>query len=168
MQKITTFLWYDHQAEEAANFYVDVFNGRPEAKPDSSNVVEVLRYGSAGPGEAGTVMTVAFRLDGQEYTALNGGPSYTFNESVSLMVNCETQEEVDYLWDKLTGAGGEPGPCGWLKDSFGVSWQITPIELTEMLRDPDQVKAQAAMKAQLSMGKYDIAELRRAFANARS
>ena len=162
MQKISTFLWFDDQAEEAANYYVSVFSTKPGASPGGSKILDLLRYGEAGPGEVGTVMTVSFQLDGQEFTALNGGPEYTFNEAVSIVVNCETQEEVDDLWDRLSD-GGEEGPCGWLKDRFGLWWQINPTVLSEMQRDPNPAKSQAAMKVMLGMGKIEIAGLRRAY-----
>ncbi|MGH3714091.1 MAG: VOC family protein [Micromonosporaceae bacterium] len=155
MQKITTFLWYDNQAEEAAEFYTTVF--------DNSRIVEVTRYGSAGPGEPGSVMTVTFELAGQQFIALNGGPQFTFNEAISLSVECESQEEVDTLWEKLTADGGEPGPCGWLKDRYGLSWQIEPRRLNDLLRDPDPVKSQRVMKAMLGMGKIDIKGLEDAY-----
>ena len=158
MQKITPFLWFDSQAEEAARFYVGIF--------DNSKISSISRYGEAGKEvhhrPAGSVMTVAFRLDGQDFVALNGGPEFHFTEAVSFMVNCQTQEEVDKLWDKL-GAGGEPGPCGWLKDRYGLSWQVVPVALGEMLSDPDPVKAQRVMAAMLKMGKIDVAELRQAY-----
>jgi len=162
MQKIRTFLWFDDQAEEAANFYISVFEGRPGASPGSSKILEVVRYGEAGPGKAGTVMTVAFQHEGQEFMALNGGPEYTFTEAVSLFVNCESQEEVDELWSKLSD-GGEEGPCGWLKDRYGLSWQIVPTVLTELQGDPDPAKSQAVMRAMLQMGKIDIDGVRRAY-----
>jgi predicted 3-demethylubiquinone-9 3-methyltransferase (glyoxalase superfamily) len=162
MQKISTFLWFDDQAEEAASLYVSVFAGRSGATAGSSKVLRILRYGDAGPGEAGTVMTVAFQLEGQQFTALNGGPEYQFNEAISLWVNCETQDEVDELWSKLS-EGGQEGPCGWLKDRYGLSWQIIPTVLTELQSDADPVKAQAVMRAMLAMGKIDIAGLRRAY-----
>jgi predicted 3-demethylubiquinone-9 3-methyltransferase (glyoxalase superfamily) len=162
MQKIKTFLWFDHQAEEAANFYVSVFSARPGATPGSSRVLEVNRYGDAGPGEAGTVMTVSFQLEGQELIALNGGPEFQFTEALSLFVNCETQDEVDDLWAKLTD-GGEESDCGWLKDRYGLSWQIAPTVLLELIGDPDPSKSQAVMKAMLDMKKIDIADLRRAY-----
>ncbi len=155
MQKITTFLWYDNQAEEAAEFYTTVF--------DNSRIVEVTRYGSAGPGEPGSVLTVTFELAGQQFIALNGGPQFTFNEAISLSVECESQEEVDTLWEKLTADGGEPGPCGWLKDRYGLSWQIEPRRLNDLLRDPDPVKSQRVMKAMLGMGKIDIKGLEDAY-----
>lgn len=154
MQKIVPSLWFDTQAEEAANFYVSIFA--------NSRIVEVMRYGSAGPRPEGTVMTVDFELEGQAVNAINGGPEFRFSEATSLLVNCESQAEVDRLWERLTD-GGQPGPCGWLKDRYGFSWQIVPIALGEMLGDPDRVKAQRAMKAMLEMSKLDVDALRRAF-----
>jgi len=154
MQKITPFLWFDDQAEEAANFYVSIFK--------NSKIVNIARYGEAGPGPAGTVMTVAFELNGQEFTALNGGPEFKFTEAISFFVNCESQQEVDELWEKLS-EGGEEGPCGWLKDKYGLSWQIVPTVLGEMLNDPDPAKAQRVMKAMLQMQKIDIAGLKQAY-----
>jgi predicted 3-demethylubiquinone-9 3-methyltransferase (glyoxalase superfamily) len=153
MQKITPCLWFDTEGEEAASFYTSVFK--------NSRIVDIARYGEAGPRPAGTVMTVTFELDGQEFVALNGGPEFKFNEAISFQVSCETQEEVDEFWDRLT-AGGEPGPCGWLKDKYGVSWQVVPTELSELLSDPDPEKSQRAMKAMLGMGKIDIAAVKRA------
>lgn len=147
MQKITTFLWFDNQAEEAATHYMSIF--------DDSRIVNVQRYGQAGPGEAGTVMTVTFELAGQQFIALNGGPQFKFNEAISLSVDCATQEELDELWAKLTD-GGEEGPCGWLKDKFGVSWQIVPRTLADLLSGPDPVKAERVMKALFGMKKIDI------------
>jgi predicted 3-demethylubiquinone-9 3-methyltransferase (glyoxalase superfamily) len=147
MQKITTFLWFDKQAEEAANFYTSIF--------DDSRIVDVQRYGAAGPGEPGTVMVVRFELAGQEFIALNGGPQFAFTEAISLFVDCATQDEVDGLWARLTD-GGEDGPCGWLKDRFGLSWQIIPRGLTEMLGDSDPARAQRVMTAMLGMKKIDI------------
>jgi predicted 3-demethylubiquinone-9 3-methyltransferase (glyoxalase superfamily) len=153
LQKITPNLWFDTEAEEAANFYTSIF--------DDSRIVRVLRYGEAGPRPAGMVMTVTFQLAGQEFTALNGGPDFKFNEAISLLVNCESQEEVDELWDKLS-EGGEKGPCGWLKDQYGVSWQIIPTALEEMLQDEDADRANRVMKAMLDMSKIEIAALERA------
>ena len=153
MQKIVTSLWFDDQAEDAANFYCSLF--------PNSKIVEIARYGSAGPRPEGMVMTVDFELDGERFNAINGGPEFKFTEAMSLLVNCEGQAEVDALWDKL-GDGGEPGPCGWIKDRFGLSWQIVPTALPELLSDPDRDKAQRVMKAMLQMGKIDVAELRRA------
>jgi predicted 3-demethylubiquinone-9 3-methyltransferase (glyoxalase superfamily) len=154
MQKIVPFLWFDNQAEEATNHYISIF-------PDSK-VLSVTRYGDAGPGPKGTVMTVSFQLAGQEFIALNGGPEFKFTEAISLSVNCQTQEEVDELWEKLS-EGGEQGPCGWLKDKYGLSWQINPTVLGEMLQDPDAEKSNRVMQAMLQMGKIDIAGLRRAY-----
>lgn len=155
MQKITTFLAFDHQAEAAVNLYVSLFK--------NSRIVSMNRYGEAGPGQPGSLMTASFILEGQEFVAMNGGPHFTFTDGISLLVNCETQEEVDTLWDKLS-EGGEQGPCGWLKDRFGVSWQIIPIALSQLLGDPDPVKAQNVMRAMLQMTKIDIAGLRQAYA----
>jgi predicted 3-demethylubiquinone-9 3-methyltransferase (glyoxalase superfamily) len=154
MQKITPFLWFNDQAEEAMNHYISIF-------PDSK-VVSIARYGDAGPGPKGTVMSVTFQLAGQEFMALNGGPQFKFTEAISLFVNCETQEEVDELWEKLS-EGGEKGPCGWLKDKYGLSWQIVPTALGEMLQDKDAEKANRVMGAMLQMSKIDIAGLRRAY-----
>lgn len=156
MQKITTFLWFDHnQAEEAAAHYISVVGG-------DSGVVDVTRWTAAAPGEAGAVMTVRFRLAGTEYIAFNGGPEFPFSEAVSLSVDCESQEEADALWDKLTADGGQESQCGWLKDKFGVSWQIVPPGLGEVLTDPDPDKAARAMKAMLGMKRLDIEALRNA------
>ncbi|HEX5758188.1 MAG TPA: VOC family protein [Thermoanaerobaculia bacterium] len=156
-QKITTFLWFDQNAEEAANHYVSIF--------DDAKILSVTRYGDAGPGPKGSVMTVLFQLEGQELVALNGGPQFKFTEAISLSVGCDTQEEIDELWGKLT-AGGEEGPCGWLKDKFGLSWQINPPVLIEMLQDPDPEKAKRVMEAMLQMKKIDIARLEEAYASA--
>jgi predicted 3-demethylubiquinone-9 3-methyltransferase (glyoxalase superfamily) len=153
MQKIITFLWFDSQAEEAAQFYTSLF--------DDSRIVSVARYGEGGPGPAGRAMTVKVELAGQEFLALNGGPHFRFNEAISLLVDCESQEEVDELWAKLT-EGGEPSRCGWLKDRYGLSWQIIPTALPELLTDPDPARAQRAMQAMLGMQKIEIDELRRA------
>jgi predicted 3-demethylubiquinone-9 3-methyltransferase (glyoxalase superfamily) len=155
MQKITTFLTYDHRAEEAVELYTSVF--------ENSRIAHTSRYGEGGPGEPGAVMTIAFELEGQPYVALNGGPSFSFAQGISLLVNCDSQEEVDRLWERLTEDGGEPGPCGWLTDRFGVSWQIVPRVLSELLGDPDPTKAQAVMNAMLQMGKIEIAGLREAY-----
>lgn len=154
MKQITPFLWFDKDAEEAASFYVSVF---PNAKIES-----VARYGETGPGESGAVMTVEFELDGQRFVALNGGPQYKFTEAVSFVVNCENQDEVDEYWEKLS-EGGEKGPCGWLKDRYGLSWQVVPTVLPELLTDPDPEKAQRVMAAMLQMGKIEIEPLRRAY-----
>jgi predicted 3-demethylubiquinone-9 3-methyltransferase (glyoxalase superfamily) len=152
--KISPFLWFDHQAEEAARFYVSVF-------PDSK-IVTTTRYGEAGPGPKGSVMTVVFKLDGQEFIALNGGPQFKFTEAISFSVDCKTQQEVDEYWKKLS-QGGEEGPCGWLKDKYGLSWQINPTVLGEMLSDPDPKKSKRVMEAMLKMKKIDIATLKRAY-----
>jgi predicted 3-demethylubiquinone-9 3-methyltransferase (glyoxalase superfamily) len=155
-QKITTFLWFNGKAEEAANHYVSVFK--------NSKILGVARYGDAGPGPKGSVMTVQFQLEGQEFIALNGGPQFKFTEAISLLVNCETQKEVDELWSKLS-AGGEEGPCGWLKDKFGLSWQIVPAALGRMMQDKDPKKAKRVMEAMLQMKKMDIARLEQAYGN---
>jgi len=147
MQKITTNLWFDGRAEEAARFYTSLF--------DDSRITDIQRYGEAGPGEPGTVMTVAFELAGQEFLAINGGPEFSFTEAVSLSVDCADQAEVDELWARLTD-GGEEGPCGWLKDRYGLSWQIVPRKLTELLGDPDPATSQKAMKAMLGMKRIDV------------
>jgi predicted 3-demethylubiquinone-9 3-methyltransferase (glyoxalase superfamily) len=154
MQKITPFLWFDDNAEEAVKFYVSVFK--------NSKVGKVARYGKAGPGREGTVMTIAFELAGQEFVALNGGPTFKFTEAISFVVNCETQKEVDEFWEKLS-AGEEKGQCGWLKDKFGLSWQIVPTELGKMMSDSDPARSQRVMKALLQMDKLDIAGLKRAY-----
>ena len=154
MQKITPFLWFDNQAEEAAHFYVSIVK--------NSKIVSIARYGEAGPGPKGSIMTVVFQLDAQEFIALNGGPQFKFNEAISFVVNCETQEEVDELWEKLS-EGGEKVECGWLKDKYGVSWQIVPTVLGEMLTDPDPVKSQRVMQAMLRMKKIEIEGLKRAY-----
>jgi predicted 3-demethylubiquinone-9 3-methyltransferase (glyoxalase superfamily) len=157
MQRIIPNLWFDTEAEEAANFYTSIFK--------NSRIGNISRYGEAGPRPAGMVLTVLFELEGQEFTALNGGPEFKFNEAISLLVNCKDQEEVDDLWTKLS-AGGEEGPCGWLKDKFGLSWQIIPIALQEMLQDDDPKKANGVMEAMLQMGKIEIEGLERAYEGA--
>ncbi len=164
MRKITPFLWFDTQAEEAAEFYVSVFRGRPGAPADdeATRVVDVARYGDAGPGAAGTVLTVEFRLEGQTIVGLNGGPAFRFTEAFSLQVSCESQEEVDYFWQRFTEGGGEEGQCGWLKDRYGLSWQIVPTVLPELMQDPDPARAERATKAMMEMRKLDIDALRRA------
>lgn len=154
MQKITTFLTYNDQAEEAVNLYVSTFK--------NSEILNISRYGEGAPLPAGTVISASFVLDGQEFIALNGGPSFTFAEGISLFVNCETQEEVDDLWEKLS-EGGEKGRCGWLKDKFGVSWQIIPNTLGRLLQDEDARRAGNVMQAMLQMSKIDVADLRRAY-----
>jgi len=153
MQKTRPCLWFDTQAEEAATFYTSLFK--------NSEITEVSRYGEAGPGPAGSVLTVTFTLDGDEFLALNGGPEFKFNEAVSFQINCDNQDEVDYFWNSLSD-GGEEGPCGWLKDKFGLSWQVVPTALPRLLSDPDPGRADRAMKAMLSMGKLDIAALEKA------
>jgi len=159
IQKITPCLWFDDQAEEAAKFYTAIFK--------NSKIVKIARYGKAGyeihGKPAGTVMTVVFQLDGQEFIALNGGPQFKFTEAISLSVDCKTQQEVDEFWEKLS-AGGEEGPCGWLKDKYGLSWQINPTILGEMLSDPDPQKSGRVMEAMLQMMKIDIDKLKRAYA----
>jgi predicted 3-demethylubiquinone-9 3-methyltransferase (glyoxalase superfamily) len=152
-QRITPSLWFDTEAEEAADFYTSVFK--------NSRLVGVTHYTEAGPREPGTVMSVEFELDGQRLVGINGGPQFTFSEAVSLQVNCETQDEVDYYWERLSD-GGEEGPCGWLKDRYGLSWQVVPTGMDELFTDPDPERAKRAMEAMLGMGKLDIAALRRA------
>jgi predicted 3-demethylubiquinone-9 3-methyltransferase (glyoxalase superfamily) len=154
MRKITPFLWFDKEAEEAANFYVSVFK--------NSKIVNVSRYGAAGPGRQGSVMSVIFELEGQPFYALNGGPLYTFTPAISLFVDCETQEEVDALWEKLCDAG-RPNRCGWLTDKYGLSWQIIPSVLSKLVQSGDREASNRAMKAMLAMGKLDIAALQSAF-----
>ena len=154
MQKITPFLWFDTQAEEAAKFYTSIF--------PSSKILSVTRYGEAGPGPKGSVMTVEYELEGITFTALNGGPQFKFTEAVSFVVNCKDQKEVDHYWDKLS-AGGTPNVCGWLRDKFGLAWQVVPRALVEMLQDKDPVRSQRVMKAMLGMKKIVIAELRAAY-----
>lgn len=153
MKRIVPCLWFDTQAEEAAKFYASIFK--------NSRILEVARFGEAGPRPAGMVMTVSFELDGQQFVALNGGPEFTFNEAVSFQISCETQAEVDEYWRRLC-EGGQPGPCGWLKDRYGVSWQVVPKALEALLRDPDPGRSQRAMKAMLGMSKIDIAAVQRA------
>jgi len=155
-QKITTFLWFDNNAEEAVNFYVSVFK--------NSRILETTRYTSAGSGPEGTVMTIAFELDGQQFTALNGGPQFKFTEAISLVVNCQSQEEVDYFWNKLTEDGGEQGRCGWLKDKYGLSWQIVPDVLMKLLKETDDSKVAPVVKALMQMKKLDIKKLEEAAA----
>ena len=154
MQKIMPFLWFDGKAEEAMKFYVSIFK--------NSKVLGVSRYGEAGPGPKGSAMTVRFELDGQEFIGLNGGPQFKFTEAVSFSVDCKTQKEVDELWEKLS-EGGEQGPCGWLKDKYGLSWQIVPSILGKLLGDKDPAKANRVMKAMLQMKKLDIAGLQKAY-----
>jgi len=155
MSKLTACLWFDTQGEEAARFYTALF--------PNSRITGISHYGEAGPRPAGTVMTVDFELDGQSFVALNGGPEFTFSEAISYQVSCETQEEVDHYWTTLSD-GGEEGPCGWLKDRFGLSWQVVPTALPRLLKDPDPEKAQRVMAAMLQMRKIEIDELERAAA----
>ena len=157
MQKITPFLWFDTHAQEAMDFYVSVFK--------NSKVISVTRYGEGGPGPKGTVMTAKILLDGQEFVLLNGGPQFSFSQAISFVVNCASQDEVDWFWEKLS-KGGEKQPCGWLKDKFGVSWQVVPVVLQEMLTDTDPQKSQRVMMALLQMGKIDIQKLKQAYNNA--
>jgi predicted 3-demethylubiquinone-9 3-methyltransferase (glyoxalase superfamily) len=152
-QKIVTNLWFDTEAEEAAEFYCSLF--------ENSRIVNVTHYTEAGPREAGMVMTVDFELDGQRFTGINGGAEFKFDEAISLLINCETQEEVDYFWEKLT-EGGEESMCGWLKDRYGLSWQVVPSGMEELFADPDKERAERAMSAMLKMRKLDVEDLRRA------
>lgn len=151
----TICLWFDGQAEEAANHYASIF--------ESSKIGRTTRHTDAGPGTPGEVMVVEFEINGQKFVGLNGGPQFTFNESISFQIHCDDQDEIDYYWDKLA-EGGEEGPCGWVKDKYGVSWQVLPKVLTDLVTDPDPEKAKRATEAMLSMGKLDIAELERAHA----
>lgn len=151
MQKITPFLWFDNQAEEAVNFYTGIFA--------NSKILDISRYGEAGPGPAGAVMTVNFQIEGQNFVALNGGPVYHFTPAISFAVDCNTQEEVDRLWEHLTADGGESGQCAWLTDKYGISWQIVPNRLAELLTDPDPARANRVMQAMLTMTRIDIAAL---------
>jgi predicted 3-demethylubiquinone-9 3-methyltransferase (glyoxalase superfamily) len=153
-RRFSLCLWFDGQAEEAANFYLSIFK--------NSKITAVSRYGEVGPGPKGSVMVVGFELDGQAFTALNGGPMFKFTEAISIIVHCETQAEVDYYWEKLS-AGGQEGRCAWLKDKFGVSWQIVPTALIELLQDKDATKSARVMRAMIQMTKIDIAGLRRAY-----
>jgi len=157
MPKITPFLWFDTQAEQAAKFYVSIFK--------NSKIGKIARYGEAGPGPKGGVMTVVFELDGQPFIALNGGPHYKFTEAVSFVVDCKSQQEVDECWTKLS-AGGEEGPCGWLKDKYGLSWQVVPTVLSELLSDADRAKANRVMQAMLKMKKIVIDDLQEAYRGA--
>jgi predicted 3-demethylubiquinone-9 3-methyltransferase (glyoxalase superfamily) len=154
VQRITPFLWFDGQAEEAASFYVSVF--------PNSKIINVVRNVAGGPGPAGSVLTVAFELDGLAFVGLNGGPHFKFTEAISFVINCQSQEEVDSYWEKLTAGGGSPVQCGWLKDRFGLSWQVTPTILPELLSNPDPAKAGRAMQAMMTMIKIDIAKLKQA------
>ena len=155
MQKITPFLWLDKEAGEAANFYVSIFK--------DGKILNVSRYGDAGPGQKGQVMVVKFELMGQTFMALNGGPLFKFTEAISFMVDCQSQEEVDYYWDKLLSGGGKPSQCGWLKDKYGLSWQIVPTILGELMSDKDPAKSRRVMEAMLKMVKMDVAALKRAY-----
>jgi predicted 3-demethylubiquinone-9 3-methyltransferase (glyoxalase superfamily) len=155
MQKITPFLWFDDNAEEAVNLYTSIFK--------NSKINAVSRYSSAGPGEPGKVMTIRFEIEGLTLTALNGGPQFKFTEAISLEVDCASQEEVDELWDNLIADGGEPSQCGWLKDKFGLSWQIVPTAMLELIQGPDPAGAQRAMAAMLTMSKLDLAVMRQAY-----
>lgn len=154
MQKITPFLWFDNNAEEAADFYLSIF--------ENSRIVDVTRYGEAGPGPIGSVMTITFELNGQQFVGLNGGPHFKFTEAVSFSIDCQTQQEVDEYWEKLS-AGGQKNQCGWLKDKFGLSWQVNPAVLGKMLSDPDPAKAKRVMEAMLTMTKIEIKDLERAY-----
>jgi predicted 3-demethylubiquinone-9 3-methyltransferase (glyoxalase superfamily) len=154
MQKITPFLWFDDNAEEAMNFYISIFK--------NSKIVNITRNGEAGPGPKGSVLTATFQLEGQQFMALNGGPLFKFTEAISLFVSCETQAEVDDLWERLS-AGGAKSQCGWLKDKYGLSWQIIPTALGKLMNDPDPVKAQRVMTAMLKMTKIDVAGLQKAY-----
>jgi len=153
-QKITTFLWFDQNAEEAVNFYTSVFK--------NSKIRDVARYGESGPGPKGSVMIIDFELDGQQFIALNAGPQFKFTEAISLLVHCQTQEEVDYFWEKLSADGGQEVECGWLKDKFGLSWQIVPDAFLELLRNSDEQKRDRVMKAMMKMKKLNVKELQEA------
>ncbi len=157
-QKITPFLWFNQEAEEAVNFYVSLFK--------DSKILSVSRYGDSGPGPKGSVMVVSFQLAGQKFTALNGGPHFKFTEAVSLFVDCESQEEVDTLWSKLTANGGQESQCGWLKDRYGLSWQIVPTRFMQMMQDKDPKRTQRVMQAMMTMKKFDLARLEQAYAQA--
>src|SRR5579863_2696620 len=154
MHKISPFLWFDQQAEEAANYYVSIFK--------DSKILSISRYNDAGPGPAGKVLVVKFQIEGQDFFALNGGPQFRFNEAISFAIDCQTQEEVDYFWNKLTADGGKESQCGWLKDKFGLSWQVIPRILIELLSDHDKSKAGRVMQAMLKMKKIEIAALQAA------
>jgi predicted 3-demethylubiquinone-9 3-methyltransferase (glyoxalase superfamily) len=165
IQKITPFLWFDNQAEEAVNFYISVFKNY-SSPVGLSEVKTVVRYGDAGPGKKGSVMTIAFNLEGQEFTAINGGPMFNFTPAISLVIKCKTQEEVDYYWEKLSEGGYDPAQqCGWLQDKYGLSWQIVPVALIEMLNDPDPEKSSSVMQAMLQMKKIEINKLKKAYEN---
>jgi predicted 3-demethylubiquinone-9 3-methyltransferase (glyoxalase superfamily) len=157
MQKITPFLWFDGKAEEAANFYVSIFK--------DAKILKVVRYGEVGPGPAGSVMIVTFKMNDQEFIALNGGPHFTFTPAISFVINCETQDEIDYYWEKLS-ADGATQQCGWLSDRYGLSWQVVPTILGELTQDSDPAKANRVMQAIMQMVKLDIAQLKKAYADA--
>lgn len=162
-QKINTFLWFDSQAEEAAKFYVSIFSKRKGATKKST-IGSVTKYPEDMQGaKKGSVMVVTFTLEGQEFIALNAGPHFKFNEAISMVINCKNQEEVDYFWNKLTADGGEESMCGWLKDKYGLSWQVTPVQLSKMTSDKNVAKARKAMQAMMTMKKIDIAAIRKAF-----
>lgn len=161
MQKITPFLWFDSNAEEAVNFYISIFSQR-DGSSKNSKILGVSRYGEAGPGPKGTVMVAKFQLAGQEFTALNGGPHFKFTEAISFVIDCKTQEEVDHYWEKLS-AGGEKSRCGWLKDKYGLSWQIVPTVLGGLMQDKDPEKSKRVMQAMLRMDKIIIADLEKAY-----
>jgi predicted 3-demethylubiquinone-9 3-methyltransferase (glyoxalase superfamily) len=158
IQKITPFLWFNQEAEEAANLYVSLFK--------DSKILSVSRYGDAGPGPKGSAMVVEFQLAGQKFNALNGGPIFKFTEAISLAVTCDSQEEVDTLWSRLTATGGQEGQCGWLKDKYGLSWQIIPARFMQLMQDKDPKRTQRVMQAMLTMKKFDIARLEEAYAQA--
>ncbi len=155
MQKISPFLWFNTEAEGAAQFYISVFK--------KGKITSVTHWGEEGPGQAGSIMTVGFELDGQEFVALNGGPNFKFTEAISFVVNCENQEEVDYYWEKLTAGGGKTVECGWLKDKYGLSWQIVPKAFFKMIEDKDPARVQRVMQAMMQMTKFDIAALENAY-----
>lgn len=159
MPRITPNLWFDTQSKEAAEFYCSVF--------PNSKITNITYYGEAGPREAGSVMTVDFVLDGQEYTAIDGGPEFTFTEAVSFLINCDGQEEVDYYWEKLTADGGQEVQCGWLRDKYGLSWQVWPVQANDLMSDPDKERADRAMRAMLGQKKIDLAALKAAADGAR-
>lgn len=164
MQRITPFLWFDNNAEEAANFYVSIFSAVRESSSNGSGskITGITRYGAEGPGPKGSVLTVAFQLDGQEFVGLNGGPQFKFTEAISFVVNCDTQEEVDKFWEKLSN-GGKTIQCGWLKDRYGISWQIVPKIFVKMVQDKDPEKSKRVMNAMLKMEKINIKELQEAY-----
>jgi predicted 3-demethylubiquinone-9 3-methyltransferase (glyoxalase superfamily) len=156
MQKIAPFLWFDTEAEEAANYYVSIFK--------DARILNIVRFGAAGPGPPGAVMTVSFEIHGYQLSALNGGPQFKFSEAISLVVRCDSQQEIDALWSQLSAQGGKEGRCGWVQDKYGLWWQLVPVVLLEQLGDRDPAKAQRAMRAMMQMGKLDIAALKKAHA----